>query len=66
MYTIIAFIVWTVVVVIGTLAAEYFVVRNNMAYLLRKYAETLVRVNKLKSNIADVENAINKTVLDLK
>ena len=66
MYTVIAFIIWTVVAVIGTLTAEYLIVKNNEAYLLRKYAEALRRIKKLKSSIADVENAINSAVSGLK
>ena len=66
MYTVIAFIIWTVVAVIGTLTAEYFIVKNNEEYLLRKYAEALIRVKKLKSNIADVENTINQAIASLK
>lgn len=66
MVTVIVFAIWTVVVVIGTLTAEYFIVKNNTAYLLRKYSEALIRVRKMSSNIANVENAINLAIANLK
>ena len=66
MYTVIAFVVWTIAVVIGTLTAEYFIVKNNTAYLLRKYTEALIRGRKLSSNIANIENAINQAIANLK
>ncbi len=66
MYTVIAVAVWTVLVVIGTLVAEYFIVRNHEAYLLRKYAEAIVKAKGLKINIAQVENAINTAISSLK
>ncbi len=59
-------VVTMVISVIGTLVAEYLVIRNNTAYLLRKYAETLVKAKNLKSSIADVENLVNGVISNLK
>ena len=61
-----SYIITAVVCILGTLLAEYLIVKNNEAYLLRKYAEALRRIKKLKSSIADVENAINSAVSGLK
>ena len=61
-----SYIITAVVCILGTLLAEYLIVKNNEAYLLRKYAEALIRIKKLKSNIADVENTINQAIASLK
>lgn len=66
MVTIIVFAIWTVVVVIGTLTVEYLIIKNNTAYLLRKYSEALIRGRKISSNIANVENAVNAAIANLK
>ncbi len=61
-----SYIITTVVCILGTLLAENLIVKNNEEYLLRKYAEALRRIKKLKSSIADVENAVNSAVSGLK
>ncbi len=61
-----SYVITGIVCILGTLLAEYLIVKNNEAYLLRKYAEALIRIKNLKSNIADVENTINQAIASLK
>ena len=61
-----SYIITGIVCILGTLLAEYLIVKNNEAYLLRKYAEALIRIKNLKSNISDIENTINQAIASLK